>query len=337
MNDAAPLVQRSILSASALAGQMLSRYSLPYPVTCHFWNHVIKESYLVNAGESSFMLRVAPANWRSPEQLNAELDLLNFLNQHQLSAPQPVSQKDGTFIQAIHAPEGIRYAILFTLVPGSSPSMNETTGYRYGEAVAQLHTLTDDYPANRAGFHFDRSDMVDEPLARIEVLFSAHRNEYEYLLEIAPRLNKIAETLPRTAPTYGICHGDLNAGNFHLNDVAGWSLVDFEYFGYGWRVFDIATFFNTQLIDQGRTDDTRRILQAFLDGYQARRPLSQPELESLPDFVILRQLWLLGTSARYIPKSTVGLDMHQRWIFHGVMPFIREWMDDPWQASSESR
>jgi Ser/Thr protein kinase RdoA (MazF antagonist) len=299
-------------------------------VTCHFWNHSINDSYLVNAGESSFMLRVAPANWRSPEQLNAELDLLNFLNQHQLSAPQPVPQKDGTFIQAIHAPEGIRYAILFTLVPGSSPSMNATTGYRYGEAVAQLHVLTDDYPANRAGFHFDRSDMVDEPLARIEVLFSAHRNEYEYLLEIAPRLKRIAETLPRIAPTYGICHGDLNAGNFHLNDEAGWSLVDFEYFGYGWRVFDIATFFNTQLIDQGRTDDTKRILQAFLDGYQARRPLSQPELESLPDFVILRQLWLLGTSARYIPKSTVGLDIYQRWIFQGVIPFIREWMDDPW-------
>ena len=277
------------------------------------------------------MLRVAPANWRSPEQLTGELDLLNFLNQHQLSVPQAVPQKDSTFIQAIHAPEGIRYAILFTLVPGVSPSMTETAGYQYGQAVAQLHILTDDYPSERAGFHFDPSDMMDEPLTRIETLFSAHRNDYDYLLEIAPSLKQTTDTLSKTAPMYGICHGDLNAGNFHLDDKDGWSLVDFEYFGYGWRVFDIATFFNTQLIDQGRTNDTKRILQAFLDGYQARRPLSQPELESLPDFVILRQLWLLGTSARYIPKSTVGLDMYQRWIFQGVMPFIREWMDDPWQ------
>jgi Ser/Thr protein kinase RdoA (MazF antagonist) len=147
-------------------------------------------------------------------------------------------------------------------------------------------------------------------------------------LEIAPGLKRIPDTLPRVAPTYGICHGDLNAGNFHLHDEGSWSLVDFEYFGYGWRVFDIATFFNTQLIDQGRTSHTQRSLDAFLAGYQTRRPLSQYELECLPYFVILRQLWLLGTSARYIPKSTVGLDLYQRWVFQQVMPFIREWMVD---------
>jgi len=178
--------------------------------------------------------------------------------------------------------------------------------------------------------------MADEPLTRIEPLFGARRPDFEYLLEIAPRLKQATETIPRIVPTYGICHGDLNAGNFHVHGNDGWSLVDFEYFGYGWRVFDIATFFNTQLIDQGRTNDTKRILDAFLAGYQSRRPLSQSEMECLPYFVILRQLWLLGTSARYIPKSTVGLDMYQRWIFEGVIPFIREWMADPWQASKKN-
>jgi len=328
MNDTSPLVQRSILSASALTEQVLSRYRLPSPLTCQFWNHSINDSYLVKAGETSFMLRVAPANWRSLEQFNAEIDLLHFLDRRQLTVPQPVAQKDGGLIQALNAPEGIRYAILFTLVPGASPSMTETAGFRFGEAVAQLHILTDDYPSEAAGFHFDASDMVDEPLTRIEALFRAHRKDYDYLLEIAPGLKRIADTLPRAAPTYGICHGDLNAGNFHLTDAGSWSLVDFEYFGYGWRVFDIATFFNTQLIDQGRTSDTQRILDAFLAGYQAHRHLSQSELECLPYFVILRQLWLLGTSARYIPKSTVGLDLYQRWIFQQVMPFIREWMVD---------
>ncbi len=322
-----PLVQRSILSAPALGQRLSSLYDLPSPLTCQFWNHSINDSYLVRAGKTSFMLRVAPANWRSLEQLNAEIDLLHFLNRHQLVVPQPVTQKDGSIIQALNAPEGTRYAILFTFVSGASPSMTETAGYRYGEAVAQLHTLTDDYPSDRAGFRFDPIDMVDAPLSRIEALFSGHRNDYDYLLGIAPGLKRIADTLPRVAPTYGICHGDLNAGNFHLDDEGGWSLVDFEYFGYGWRLFDIATFFNTQLIDRGRTDETKSVLDAFLAGYQEKRPLSKPEREALPSFVIMRQIWLLGTSARYIPMSTVGVGLHEQWIFQHVMPFIRAWMN----------
>lgn len=331
MNEAPFLVQRSILSASALAQEVLPLYNLPNSSSCHFWNHSINDTYLVKAGESKFMLRVSPTHWRSEEQLGAEIDLLHFLRQRHLSVPQPVALQNGTYVMELNAPEGPRYAILFTIVPGTFPSsMTEAASYRFGQAVVQLHTLTDDYPSSRAGFRFDPVDMVDNPLVHLEPLFVEHREDYDYLREISMGLKSATEKLSRSAPTYGICHGDLNAGNFHLHDETGWSLVDFEYFGYGWRVFDIATFFNTQLIDHGRTNDTKRILDAFIAGYQARRPLGQPELESLPYFVILRQLWLLGTSAKYIPKSTVGLDMYQRWIFQQVMPFIREWMEDPW-------
>ena len=129
MNDTSPFVQRSILSAYALGERVRSLYSLPSPLTCQFWNHSINDSYLVKAGETNFMLRVAPANWRSLEEIKAEIDLLHFLNRHQLVVPQPVAKKDGSFIQALNAPEGIRYAILFTFVPGASPSMTETAGY----------------------------------------------------------------------------------------------------------------------------------------------------------------------------------------------------------------
>src|SRR5262245_49462021 len=107
MNEATPFIQRSILSGSALAKQILPSYNLPDSSTCHFWNHSINDTYLVKAGESKFMLRVSPTDWRSIEQLHAEIDLLNFLHQHQLSVPQPVPRQDGTYIQALNAPEGI--------------------------------------------------------------------------------------------------------------------------------------------------------------------------------------------------------------------------------------
>jgi Ser/Thr protein kinase RdoA (MazF antagonist) len=332
MNEAKPLVQRSILSASALTQQVLPLYDLPGSTTCHFWHHSINDAYLVGAGASRFMLRVSPTRWRSQEQLGAEIDLLHFLHQRHCSVPQPVALRNGSYIHELMAPEGPRYIVLFTLVPGASPHpMTEAASQQFGQAVAKLHRLTDDYPTDCAGLRFDPVDQVGYPLASLESLFTEHRDDYDYLLEIFTDLKQVANKLPRTASAYGICHGDLNASNFHLHDETGtWSLVDFEYFGYGWRIFDVATFFNTQLVDHGQTMDTKRILEAFLAGYQEQSPLSQMELELLPAFVMLRQIWLLGMSVKYIPKSTVGLDMYQRWVFQQVMPFIRKWMKEPW-------
>lgn len=333
MNEGTASVQRSILSAHGLVQQVLPRYDLPTPITCDFWNHSINDTYIVQAGESKYMLRISPTDWRSMDQLGAEIDLLHFLHRHHFSVPQPIALQDGTYIQSVNAPEGIRYAVLFTFVPGvPSDSMTETRSSRYGNAVAEFHLLTNDYPTGQAGFRFDLIDTLDEPLARLEPLFREHQGDYNYLQDISIKLKEAADKLSHSAPTYGICHGDLNASNFLLDGEGGSSLVDLEYFGYGWRVFDIATFFNTQLIDRGRTDNTKRILEAFIAGYQERRPMNQPELESLPAFVLLRQIWLLGISAKYIPKSTVGLDLYQRWMFQQVMPFIREWVEEPWQV-----
>ena len=137
-------------------------------------------------------------------------------------------------------------------------------------------------------------------------------------------MKQAAGQLPREAPAYGLCHGDVNTGNFHLYDDHAWALLDFEYFGYGWRVFDIATFTNNQIHQLGKTERTRRIVQAFLEGYQSVRTLSQAELEALHPFVVLRQIWLMGIGTRNL--SNVGLSLFEHWVFGQCMPFIRAWM-----------
>jgi len=325
-------IQRSILSPSALAEQVLSTYNLPADCMCRFWNHSINDTYLVQAGASKYILRISPTDWRTTEQINAEIELLNYLDQHHVSAPKAVAQRNGQYIQALNAPEGIRYGVLFTFVPGAPPDlMKEQASHHYGQAIAKFHTLTDEYPSVQAGFRFDPVDMVDEPLARIKPLFTEQQDAYNYLLEISTGLKQATDKLPRPAPAYGICHGDVNANNFHMQGEA-WSLIDFEYSGYGWRIFDIATFINNHFIEHGRTDETKKTVDAFLAGYQTIRSLSQSELEALPSFVIMRQIWLLGISAKYIPKSTISLPMHEGWMFQHVMPFIRSWMKEPWHA-----
>lgn len=218
MNGSVFPVQRSLLSDSALAKWTSTNYSLPGSLTCQFWQRGINDLYLVKARGTELVLRISPTNWRSIEQVVAEMDLLSFLHQNHISVPEPIGHKDGTYIQTLNAPEGPRHAVLFSFVPGVPSSLTKVHSYRFGQAIAQLHTVTDAYPANRTGFRFEPNDMFDQPLALLKPLFVEHREDWDYLWEIGDVLKQQAAILPRQAPEYGICHGDVNDGNFHVID-----------------------------------------------------------------------------------------------------------------------
>jgi Ser/Thr protein kinase RdoA (MazF antagonist) len=323
-------VQRSLLAEDALAERVLSRYSLPCIARCRFWKRGINDTYLVESGGDQYVLRIAPAHWRSREHVLAEMRLLRFLDQQGLTVPQPVEQREGTVVQILDAPEGPRHAVLFTFVPGSGlpPEPTEDQARRYGEAIARFHQLTDEYPADPDAWRFEPEDTIDHPLARLEPLFAGHEDDYEELLAWSSCLRELAKALPRTLPTYGLCHGDVNNSNFHVIDEERWALLDFEYLGYGPRIFDLATYTNNQLFATGQTPQTGRLVEAFLDGYASLRALSAAEREALPSFVVLRQLWLLGVGARNLPN--IGHRLFEHWAFERVMPMLRRWVEAPW-------
>jgi Ser/Thr protein kinase RdoA (MazF antagonist) len=328
-HDSSFPVQRSLLSAPALAERVLVNYNLPAAPNCHFWSRSINDSYLVEAGGDKYMLRVSPAGWRTYEQVAAEVDLLNFLRQHRLPALRPIPQKAGAYIQTLPAPEGPRQAILFSFAPGAPASPpTERQSQLYGQALAQFHMVTEGYPTGRALLRFDPGDLVDEPLARLQPYLAGRPGTFEELQAIANRLKQTVETLPATTPYYGLCHGDVNNNNFRIDQEENWTLIDFEYAGYGPRVLDIANFSLLQVLPLDKSDQAQQTRAAFLEGYQAVRPLSELELQLLPAFVILRQIWLCGVGARLVPN--IGLDPFEGWLFDSCLPFIRAWAGEPW-------
>lgn len=328
-NEAFFPVQRSLLSAPALAERVLANYTLPGPPRCHFWSRSINDTYRVEAGETKFMLRIAPAGWRSYEQVAAEVDLLNFLRQRRLSVPRPIPQKGGAYIQTLPAPEGPRHALLFSFAPGTPPvPFTEADSYHYGQALAHFHQVTQSYPPDRALLHFHPEDLVDEPLARLEPWLAEQPEALAELREIAYRLKQTVAALPQAGPYYGLCHGDVNNNNFHLDPADNWTLIDFEYAGYGPRILDIANFSLIQVLPLDKSEPTQQLRAAFLEGYQAVSPLEALELELFPAYVILRQLWLLGVGVKYLPN--IGLAPFRGWLFDTCLPFIQAWATEPW-------
>jgi Ser/Thr protein kinase RdoA (MazF antagonist) len=170
--------------------------------------------------------------------------------------------------------------------------------------------------------------MIDRPLELLRPWFADRPDDYAFLVDTAARLRQALASLPRIAPCYGICHGDLNDNNIHLIGEDAWALLDFEYAGYGWRVFDIATFFNNQLTQRGRTEHTRGLLDAFLNGYQSERRLSAAELAALPAFVTLRQLWNWGLAVTN--QAIVGRGLLDHWMFEICLPIFKAWVREPW-------
>ena len=84
----------------------------------------------------------------------------------------------------------------------------------------------------------------------------------------------------------GICHGDLQAENFHIENENKFTFFDFDFFGTGYLAYDIGVF-----IWYDHKNKPKEIINSFLKGYQEQRPLSATEIKLLPYFSTLRALF----------------------------------------------
>lgn len=108
----------SILSATALAEFIRSRYSLGENVDCKLFRTGVNHTYFISDNETKFVARVYSLHWRTKSEIQEELELLLLLKDNDLSVSYPISDEEGNFIQEINAPEGVRYAVLFTFAEG---------------------------------------------------------------------------------------------------------------------------------------------------------------------------------------------------------------------------
>ncbi|NEQ53984.1 MAG: phosphotransferase [Leptolyngbya sp. SIO3F4] len=88
---------------------------------------------------------------------------------------------------------------------------------------------------------------------------------------------------------YGLCHGDLHGENAH--EYGGKvTHFDFDCCGFGWRIYDLATFkWVIRLL--GKED---RLWSSFLEGYRSIREISDLDLSLIEPFVVMRDIWFFG-------------------------------------------
>ncbi len=325
-------VFRSVLRADTLAQQVLPFYTLGDRVSCTFYQRGINDLYSVQTVQGRWMLRITAANGSDPAAVQSEIAMLRHLDAAGIAVAAPVARQDGAYLTQIAAPEGERTAVLFDFVEGSPPEANNPVQARnFGAALARMHIAADRYPADIQRPLHDRRYFVDEPLARLRdfAWFASYSAELAYIQEAAPALWTQAATLPQHTPVYGFCHGDALRGNALYGDDV--TLLDFDYSGLGWRVYDLATYLWLEIIDGPALDWSKQAVhRALLEGYQSVRPLSAAEIEALPVFAALRQIFLFGAAIKHAAAFGAAW-MNADWLAR-MVEFIRLCRDGQWLA-----
>src|SRR6218665_3868766 len=112
-------VEYSSLSANALLRLVIEKYSLSPTAGITFLKRGFNDTYLIKTDKNKYILRVYKHNWRSPQSIKSEIDLLNYLSKNDVPVSVPVIDRSGNYMQALQAPEGPRNAVLFTYASGN--------------------------------------------------------------------------------------------------------------------------------------------------------------------------------------------------------------------------
>ncbi len=289
MKDFFP-VSQSVLSTTALQSFVTQHYDLGGFISCCFLASGLNHTYLLEAtGNQNYVLRVYRVNWRTLEAIHYEIEALLLMAEKGTKVSVPIADKVGNYIHNINAPEGKRYAVLFSFASGKPKYDDLSQAVLYGENAARVHEATNTSKSHYKRFSLDLDYLIKEPLLSITPYLTSRSKDLNYIEDLGNRLRERIDLLPLKELETGVCHGDFHFGNAHISDKGDFTFIDFDCCGFGWRAYDLAVYkWGLKL------DDKTDFWTTFIESYQSVRSINEINLSAIPLFVIARQLWFIG-------------------------------------------
>ena len=287
----------STLTPKALVERVLPCYDIEAVRQCQFWNRGLSDVYLIETATVPYILRVSHAHWRSQADIEFELALLDFLHQHRIPVAYPLHTRSGDLAVTVNAPEGNRYASLFIYAPGQVAlgDLNSTQGQILGQTVAKMHLAGQDFYTAIERHPLTLKYLLDDSLNLIAPFLQHRSADFDYLQGAIAQIKQQLQDFPQVPPFWSICWGDPHSGNVHFTADNQLTLFDFDQCGYGWRIFEIAKFWQVSLCSGA----SRNIRDAFLSGYQSVQPLTAAEMQALQPFTQVAQIWRWAISLNH--------------------------------------
>jgi Ser/Thr protein kinase RdoA (MazF antagonist) len=315
--------QHSILRPDALLKVIQRHYPTVGAIDCKILALNCNDNFFIKGRRQDYVFRLNRKDWWPVTDFDEELRFLEFLKRRKVSAVLPKRNRQKQRYIEVNTAEGTRYGALFGYLPGKhvtfTPGRRNSNMLRLGELAARLHDAADRFqpPAQRWTMDFDF--LVTQTLSGLAPLFAQRQKDLAYLQRLADRLQDLLDNTPAGALDFGLCHGDLHTGNVMLSPDDELTLIDFDWSGYCWRIYDLATLWWTL-----RSDEATPRWRAVLRGYSSVRKLSREEKALLPAFVMIREFELLGF------HLMMRKHMGDAWLDNNYydihMRFIRGWV-----------
>lgn len=231
-------------------------------------------------------LRLTSPLRRSRAEIEAEIHWIEHLAKSGLSIPRIIPDKHGHKIISLNENEYRFEAVVFSAISGEHPSEEIVISDKFlktlGSLIAKMHLGSENY----THCHFKREEWNEERGIRHALTACETTQENELKTKFKNTITEL-ENLPRTTKNYGLIHADLGALNLFIDDE-GISIIDFDDSCYHWFVFDLAIVIFSMI---GRfkhisiQQSEKKWLAALLEGYQTIRPLSNDEIEQIPQLI----------------------------------------------------
>ncbi len=296
------LVGYSSISVEAAKNIVSNRYLDCESSNVIFINRGFNDTYLVKDENSKQILRIYNHAWRTKEQISTELELLSDLHLNQVSVSYPLFDREKSLIQSIQAPEGTRYATMFSFARGNSiTQLTEVESEAIGIEVGKFHNVTQDKRSLHLPCNYSVEEVIKNSLKTIKHFITSFyclsdcKVQWEELEEIGNKLAKKFSSISPEQLSFGTCHGDIHLGNLFYTHDNKVTLFDFDYIGYGCLLYDLGV---TLWFDEEFRE--KHNAEAFIAGYQKERSLSTLEISLIPYFSAIRHLFQITTFCKIL-------------------------------------
>lgn len=285
----------STLRSDALVQRVLMHYPIGKVARCRFHARGLNDTYKVETSDDkSYFLRIYRAGWRSREEIETEIGMLQHLARVNVKVSVPVARTDDEMLTLLDCAEGKRWAVLCTAAPGEEvdfKSYSQEHATQYGEAAAEIHRAAESFEGRPLRVPLDLALLLDRPLALIETAISHRADDILFVMDLGDRLRNTVEST--AGLEIGFCHGDLHGHNAAYKGNT-FTFYDFDCCGWGYRAYDLAVFPWAFALNEQAPERIKSMGRAFLKGYMRCRSLGHVDIAAIPAFVAIRQVWLMG-------------------------------------------
>ncbi|MFD1177831.1 phosphotransferase enzyme family protein [Paenibacillus puldeungensis] len=249
--------------------------------------------YTVNGRK--YILRFTPSSLRDQEGIEAEIEWIRYLAVNGMSVSEPVPSTQGVYVERVFGDIVDFFVTSFLYAPGRKIGYPECLGNsllyeQCGRITGQLHELSKRYKPLARRHSWERNEYL---LRAREYIPPEHTSVLLALDELIERLNRLSVS----SDNFGLIHGDINVGNFTVDETGGIILFDFDECQYSWFAEDIAIQLYYFLYVFGEDSKFDRkvqyelFIEHFIRGYtEDGRQLPDGWKEQLPLFLKLREI-----------------------------------------------